>query len=109
MVISMNVPATFVQAFWGILLVVVVWKALSFLKLLPAALYLILVHNLCHDWVEQHPVLCYGIFAFLVLSVKVSTGSVQIKKSARNQPCQPGSFQGQMEEWQHLSGGIKDS
>ena len=43
------------------------------------------------------------------LSVKVSTGSVQIKKSARNQPCQPGSFQGQMEEWQHLSGGIKDS
>lgn len=42
-------------------------------------------------------------------SVKVSTGSVQIKKSARNQPCQPGSFQGQMEEWQHLSGGIKDS
>ncbi len=68
MVISMNVPATFVQAFWGILLVVVVWKALSFLKLLPAALYLILVHNLCHDWVEQHPVLCYGIFAFLVLS-----------------------------------------
>lgn len=67
----MNVPATFVQAFWGILLVVVVWKALSFLKLLPAALYLILVHNLCHDWVDQHPVLCYGIFAFLVLSAVV--------------------------------------
>ena len=41
--------------------------------------------------------------------MKVSTGSVQIKKSARNQPCQPGSFQGQMEECQHLSGGIKDS
>ena len=49
-------------------MVAVLWKALSFLKLLPAALYLILVHNLCHDWVEQHPVLCYGIFAFLVLS-----------------------------------------
>lgn len=64
----MNVPATFVQAFWGILLVVVVWKALSFLKLLPAALYLIVVHNLCRGWVNQHPVLCYGIFAFLVLS-----------------------------------------
>lgn len=64
----MNAPATFVQAFWGILLVAVLWKALSFLKLLPAALYLILVHNLYHDWVEQHPVLCYGIFAFLVLS-----------------------------------------
>lgn len=67
----MNVPATFVQAFLGILLVVVVWKALSFLKLLPAALYLILVHNLCHDWVDQHPVLCYGIFAFLVLSAVI--------------------------------------
>lgn len=67
----MNVPATFAQAFWGILLVAVVWKALSFLKLLPAALYLILVHNLCHDWVEQHPVLCYGIFAFLVLSAVI--------------------------------------
>lgn len=64
----MNAPATFVQAFWGILLVAVLWKALSFLKLLPAALYLILVHNLYHDWVEQHPVLCHGIFAFLVLS-----------------------------------------
>lgn len=67
----MNVPATFVQAFWGILLVVVVWKVLSILKLLPAALYLIAVHNLCHDWVEQHPVLCYGIFAFLVLAAVV--------------------------------------
>ena len=31
-------------------------------------------------------------------SVKVSTDPAQIKKSTRNQPCQPGSFQGQMEE-----------
>ena len=28
------------------------------------------------------------------LSVKVSTGSAQIKKSMRKQPCQPRSFQG---------------
>lgn len=67
----MNLPATFLQAFWGILLVVVVWQVLSFLRLLPAALYLIAVHNLCHDWANQHPVLCYGIFAFLVLSAVV--------------------------------------